>query len=620
MELQITTLIENMQDDTNTLYYEHGLSLFVEFEGKKILFDTGQSDHFIDNAKKLNKDINQLDYVIGSHGHYDHSGGVIALSHILKRRIPMCVGAEYFHKKYKRLKDGTYRYNGIGFEEETLAHSNLDVVKISEDTTYLTDHIVLFKNFPRTNEYELLNPDFYTENDSVKYLDEFSDEIVMGLVTTKGLVVVAGCSHVGIINILSEITRRISIPIYAVLGGTHLIGASKERMDGSVNAIKQIKPNYVAVSHCTGEEGESVLQKEFGRQFIRNNTGHVFTIFDEADSRKYQMALNFATKKHAGQYRKGGEPFITHPVAVATMLQNKGYGIDVLVAALFHDLLEDTNATEDEIVRIGGEEVLHVVKLVTKEPGYIMSDYISRIKNNRMAFVLKAADRLHNLMSMSAADDKFIRQYLEETREWYLDFSSEIRDIYNQTLLLEGRVAVDLNRLEKNIVDQIKEVQIKLGYVKETVRLYYPLTSLNTMLGTSYINLENARNDIEICLKKRPLNIGEVDVSVHEGRIEFVVPPDGTEYIHNNIADPDFLKDLVILFGKHHCTKQEILDLFANYSEEYVCEQMPEGADFDYVLYFKDKNIDEYYYCVKEEMGHTIYHRFTKEDYEGMCE
>lgn len=171
-------------------------------------------------------------------------------------------------------------------------------------------------------------------------------------------------------------------------------------------------------------------------------------------------------------------------------------------------------------------------------------------------------------------------------------------------------------KLIKNIIDQIKESQIKLGYVKETVRLYYPVSSLGAILETPFSDerevLERLNSDP--FLEKSVL--GPLVFHAHKGRIEVRIPPEGAEYVHENIETPQFLADIIELFGKQHsCSMEEICKVFEKYSDDYVCEKMPEGADFDYALYFRDAGIDAYYYCVKEEMGHTIYHRFSKEDY-----
>jgi len=144
--------------------------------------------------------------------------------------------------------------------------------------------------------------------------------------------------------------------------------------------------------------------------------------------KRLQEALDFAVLKHAGQLRKGGAAYITHPMAVAAILQEKGYPESYQIAGLFHDLLEDTDATVEEIAAIGGPEVLAAVKLLTKEPGYTMADYIARIEKNPMARAVKGADRLHNLRCAPLADENFRRKYIKESMEWYLGFMPEIQE------------------------------------------------------------------------------------------------------------------------------------------------------------------------------------------------
>jgi (p)ppGpp synthase/HD superfamily hydrolase len=144
-------------------------------------------------------------------------------------------------------------------------------------------------------------------------------------------------------------------------------------------------------------------------------------------SDKVKRAIEFATKKHKGQKRIGGNDYISHPVAVYEMLKEKGYGEDYQITALFHDLLEDTDATEEEILFYGNQNVLTAVKLLTKEKGYDMKSYIEGIKGNHIAFAVKSADRLHNLQCAFVTSVEFKRKYILETVDWYLDFSNDIK-------------------------------------------------------------------------------------------------------------------------------------------------------------------------------------------------
>lgn len=176
---------------------------------------------------------------------------------------------------------------------------------------------------------------------------------------------------------------------------------------------------------------------------------------------------------------------------------------------------------------------------------------------------------------------------------------------------------MNTEKLVKNIIDQIKEAQIKLGYMRESMRFYYPLSSINSMLDMDF---ESTGELISYIHSKNILDntiIGKLLLSIYEDRIEVSVSADGVTYVYENIPSPPFLTDIINLFATHHSTGiDEIRSVFEKYSNDYVCERMPVGWDFDYVMYFKDKSIDEYYYCIKNEMHHTIYHRFSKEDFQ----
>lgn len=144
------------------------------------------------------------------------------------------------------------------------------------------------------------------------------------------------------------------------------------------------------------------------------------------EKERYDAALEYATEMHEGQYRKGGEPYITHPVAVAEIVREKGGDTDCVITALFHDLLEDTEATEEEIERIGGSKVLLAVKLLTKAKGADIAEYDRRLRTDPIAKLVKGADRLHNLRSAIITDNTFKKKYIKETEEFFMDLLPEI--------------------------------------------------------------------------------------------------------------------------------------------------------------------------------------------------
>ncbi len=277
-ELRITTLIENMPDEEGKLIAEHGLSLHIEFDDKRILFDTGQTGDFVKNAEPLGIDLKALDDIIISHGHYDHSGGVMTLLSEMEKPLPFYVGEGFFAPKYKHLSDGTYRYNGNPFTEQELRDRKVDLCMVTEDVTYLTERILLFKNFPVVCGFERKNEKFVLPDGDKYTVDAFGEEVALGLRTSKGLVLIVGCSHVGICNILQAVRSRVEEPIYAMLGGTHLMEADEDRLQKTMEVFRRFGVQCVAVSHCTGEQGIALARETFGERFILNNTGNRFVI------------------------------------------------------------------------------------------------------------------------------------------------------------------------------------------------------------------------------------------------------------------------------------------------------------------------------------------------------
>ncbi len=279
MSLKITTLIENNSDENNILLSEHGLSLYIEIDEIKILFDTGQSGDFIKNAKKLIIDLNNLDYVILSHGHYDHSGGFRKLVENTNNSFKLIVGNGFFSKKYKLLESNEYKFNGNSFDEKFINMNNISTKYINQDSFNITEDVLLFSNFERNTDFEMLNKKFYIKQNDEYRIDDFSDEIVLAVKTEKGLVVILGCSHVGVVNILKTIIKRTGMCIYCVVGGSHLIEADQLRLNNTINFLKEKDIQVLRLSHCTGDNAIRELQDEFGNKFVYNNTGNKTEIF-----------------------------------------------------------------------------------------------------------------------------------------------------------------------------------------------------------------------------------------------------------------------------------------------------------------------------------------------------
>ncbi len=160
----------------------------------------------------------------------------------------------------------------------------------------------------------------------------------------------------------------------------------------------------------------------------------------------------------------------------------------------------------------------------------------------------------------------------------------------------------------------MKEEQVKLGYRSETIRLYYPLGSLNKFLGRK-LSAEEMLEALSPFCDEAKEEFGALEISFSGDRFCFKIPPEGVERIHQKLDDSEFIVAFIRLIEKHGCTMDELIALFYRYSNRVHVEKTEHG-EFDYLIYFEDGIPDDYRYCLADEGGHIIYHRFTIEDYE----
>lgn len=164
----------------------------------------------------------------------------------------------------------------------------------------------------------------------------------------------------------------------------------------------------------------------------------------------------------------------------------------------------------------------------------------------------------------------------------------------------------------------MKEEQIKLGYRRETVRLYYPLLSLNRFLHTDF-DIDEMAETLKEFTASVSDRLGRIEISHKEERFCICLPPEASEYIYMNTEKSGFLYDFIQTVSRHDISIEEVLRLFKKYSDHVHVEKM-EQDDFDYLVYFEDGKPDEFRYCLTDEGCHIIYHRFTADDYKDFYE
>ncbi|MCT4686551.1 MBL fold metallo-hydrolase [Vallitalea sp.] len=279
MKLTITTLIENSKGKHLSLLNEHGISFLIEVNNKKILFDTGQSGDFIENASTLGKDLKDIDMVILSHGHYDHTGGFRRFVENVTSDFKLYIHKNAFSRKYS-FDNTHYKFSGNSFDKNFLEDNNVESHFVDEDILEIDKGIYITSNFDRVTSFEKINPRFYYENNDKYTLDNFDDEIMLALDTPEGLVVILGCSHPGVINMLKTLIKRTGKSINTIIGGTHLVRADEVRIRQTIEHLKAVGIKKLGISHCTGENAMNQMKQEFGDKYFHNTTGTVL-FFDK---------------------------------------------------------------------------------------------------------------------------------------------------------------------------------------------------------------------------------------------------------------------------------------------------------------------------------------------------
>ncbi len=273
--LQITTLVENSEGEHKALVHEHGLCFHIDTGADRLLFDIGQTDALIHNAEKLNIDLTEVGRVVLSHGHYDHSGGLHHLAAVTSG-FEVITGPGFFDAKYGE-SGAAHEYLGNDFDAQWLADNGIAHTTLNEPVRELVPGVFALTDFPRVHPDEVVNPRFKVKRNGAFVPDTFADEVMIVADTPKGLVAVLGCSHPGMKNMLDAATEHLGKPIYAVIGGTHLVEATPESLDLSIDYLDRKAIPVIGVSHCTGEVAMERL-KDFGSRYYHNRTGTALII------------------------------------------------------------------------------------------------------------------------------------------------------------------------------------------------------------------------------------------------------------------------------------------------------------------------------------------------------
>ncbi len=276
MALRIITLSENTAGMPGVIA-EWGLSVLVECGDVRVLFDTGATASVPHNVRMFGLDLSTIDKIVLSHGHYDHTGGLKGVLQQVGKKVDVIADDDVFDDKW--ICVGDYRrYIGVPFTREELEAEGASFV-FSRSPAWITDEIVATGEVPMVTGYEAIEPSMRLKRGDDFAPDPFNDDQGLVVKTELGLVVILGCAHRGAINTIKHAQKITGVEqVHTVIGGTHLLGASEERILLTAAALQEMGVRRVGVSHCTGLNSSVLLAQQLGETFFFNNTGTVITI------------------------------------------------------------------------------------------------------------------------------------------------------------------------------------------------------------------------------------------------------------------------------------------------------------------------------------------------------
>jgi 7,8-dihydropterin-6-yl-methyl-4-(beta-D-ribofuranosyl)aminobenzene 5'-phosphate synthase len=270
VNVSITALVENTAQGEGILA-EHGLSFLIETPAARVLFDTGQGMALLPNVEKLNADLSSTDAIVLSHGHFDHTGG---LMRALEKTgsVPVVAHPDALGKKLS-VRKGRRRSIGIPFGREALEAAGADL-RLDEGPQEVAEGVTATGAVPRVTDFERVAEVFQVPDAEGLRHDTIPDDQSLVVDTPEGPALVLGCAHAGLINTLIHAadlagTKRFA----AVIGGTHLVDADEARLDRTASELSGFEIGRLGACHCTGFRGQVALYQALGERFLHVRAG-----------------------------------------------------------------------------------------------------------------------------------------------------------------------------------------------------------------------------------------------------------------------------------------------------------------------------------------------------------
>jgi len=274
MSIQLTVLCENSIDRVIPfgLLGEHGFACHLRTPAGEFLFDTGSGTTIMNNAGLLGIDFTKLQGIMFSHGHYDHTGG---LKSVLEKtgKIPIYAHPDMFSAHLSK-HAGVMRKIGVPWPQDELEALGADF-NFSANPITITSELTLSGTIPRISKSETGDPNLLSLSETGEQItDPLNDDLSLFIKTPKGLVILLGCAHAGMLNIIDHalnVTKEQKI--HMILGGTHLKFCSDEQMAATLDRLEELDIDKIGTSHCTGLRGARMLAERFGERFFSASVG-----------------------------------------------------------------------------------------------------------------------------------------------------------------------------------------------------------------------------------------------------------------------------------------------------------------------------------------------------------
>jgi 7,8-dihydropterin-6-yl-methyl-4-(beta-D-ribofuranosyl)aminobenzene 5'-phosphate synthase len=305
--IEVTTLLDNYVDvllestprakrppmakgdliPTDTLIAEHGLSLLIKANDSQnqhtILFDTGYNSHsVIHNMDSLGVDAKDIEMVVISHAHMDHAGALYSLVERMDKPVPLVAHPGIFTVvRMLKTKDGKLLKFPNCYDRQRMETAGIDYIESRTPISIAGDTIAVTGEVERTTDFEKGMPNAIIQQEDGNRFDPMADDQSLVLhLEGKGLVLITGCCHSGIINTLTYAQKITGInAVYAVLGGLHLSGpAFAPIVDQTITELAQFNPDLIVPMHCTGWQSINRIADAFPDAFVLNSVGTTYIL------------------------------------------------------------------------------------------------------------------------------------------------------------------------------------------------------------------------------------------------------------------------------------------------------------------------------------------------------